>query len=286
MASLKQIRRRITGVKNTSQITRAMQMVAAARLRKAQENMEHARPYAWKLRDVIASLAARTSSEMHPLLEVREAKRIGIVNVTSDRGLCGGFNVTICRRTQKVMAEYSELDPELFTLGRRGYDFFRKRNARIYQNYPGVFQELEFSQAAAIGSAITEQYINGGFDRIYLVYNEFKNVVQQNIITEQLLPVEPLAELTVAQNVDYIYEPDPRGVLDKMIPMHINVQLWRVMLESYAAEQAARMSAMDNATRNANELVDALTLQFNKARQASITNEILEIVSGAEGLKG
>ncbi|MCF7810729.1 ATP synthase F1 subunit gamma [bacterium] len=286
MASLKQIRRRITGVKNTSQITRAMQMVAAARLRKAQENMERARPYAWKLRDVISSLAARTSSEMHPLLEARDAERIGIVNVTSDRGLCGGFNVNICRKTQKVIVEYSNLDVEIFTLGRRGYDFFKKRNARIYRNYPGVFQELEFSQAAAIGSEICEQYINGGFDRIYLVYNEFKNIIQQTIITEQLLPVEPISELEVAQNVDYIFEPDPQGVLNKLIPMHVNVQLWRVMLESYAAEQAARMSAMDNATKNAVELVDALTLQFNKARQAAITKEILEIVSGAEGLKG
>jgi F-type H+-transporting ATPase subunit gamma len=286
MASLKQIRRRITGVKNTSQITRAMQMVAAARLRKAQENMERARPYAWKLRDVIASLAARTSAEMHPLLEVRDAKRIGIVNVTSDRGLCGGFNVNICRNAQKVIGNYSNLDVELFTLGKRGYEFFTKRNARIFKNYPGVFQELEFSQAAAIGSEICEQYIIGGFDRIYLVYNEFKNIIQQTVITEQLLPVEPIAELTIAQNVDYIYEPDPRGVLDMLIPMHINVQLWRVMLESYAAEQAARMSAMDNATKNAVELVEALTLKFNKARQAAITNEILEIVSGAEGLKG
>lgn len=286
MASLKQIRRRITGVKNTAQITRAMQMVAAARLRKAQENMERARPYAWKLRDVISSLAARAESEMHPLLEVRVSQRVGIVTVTSDRGLCASFNVNICRQTQKVMTEYPDQEIELFTLGRKGHDFFRKRATKIFHHYPGVFQELDFSQASAIGNDIVEKYISGDFDRIYLVYNEFKNIMQQRIITEQLLPVEPKTELPVVQQVDYIYEPDPKGVLDKLLPMHINIQIWRVMLESFAAEQAARMTAMDNATENAEELVSELTLQFNKVRQATITKELLEIVGGAEGLKG
>ncbi len=285
MASLKQIRRRIEGVRNTAQITRAMKMVATARLRRAQENMERARPYAWKLREVIAHLAARTGSEIHPLLEVREPKRIGIVNVTSDRGLCGSFNMNICRRTQQVMNEFPDKAIELFTLGKKGYAFFRKRGINIYRNYPGVFQDLEFSQATSIGGAIISQYISGGFDQIYLVYNEFKNVVQQRIISEQLLPLKPQDEMTsVMQNLDYIFEPDPHGVLNKLLPLDVNIQVWRVMLESYASEQAARMTAMENATDNAEELVDDLTLQFNKARQASITKELLEIVGGAESL--
>ncbi|NQT35058.1 ATP synthase F1 subunit gamma [bacterium] len=286
MASLKLIRRRIIGVRNTAQITRAMKMVAAARLRRAQENMEKARPYAWKLREVIASLAYRTAHEQHPLLDVREPQRIGIVTVTSDRGLCGSFNINICRSTQKVITEFPDRDVELFTIGKKGQDFFSKRGAKIFHYYPGVFQELEFSQAAAVGSEIVEKYDSGGFDRIYLVYNEFKNVVQQRIITEQLLPIEPQSVMTAgSSNIDYIYEPDPRGVLDKLLPMHVNMQLWRVMLESYAAEQAARMTAMDSATENAEELVAELTLQFNKARQAAITTEIGEIVGGAEALK-
>ena len=285
MPSLKQIRRRIAGVRSTAQITRAMKMVAAAKLKRAQENDEKARPYAWKLRELIASLAAHSSAEMHPLLAVREPKRLGIVTVTSDRGLCGSFNINICRRTQKVLNEFAGSDLELLTIGRKGYDFFRKRGANIYRHYPGVFHELNFGQAVNVGTAIAGLYESGGFDRIYLVYNEFKNAVQQLVVCEQLLPVTPAEETTEWRSADYIYEPSPAGVLNKLLPMHVNIQVWRVMLESYAAEQAARMTAMDNATENAEELSDALTLQFNKARQSAITKELLEIVGGAEGLK-
>ncbi|MFC2150302.1 ATP synthase F1 subunit gamma [Calditrichota bacterium] len=285
MASLKQIKRRIVGVSSTKQITRAMKMVSAAKLRKSQENMERSRPYAHKLRDVIYSLANHADADMHPLLEVREAEHIGVVTVTSDRGMCGSFNANICRRTQNVISDFSDLDVKLFTLGKRGQEFFRKRGADIYHFYPGVFQELEFSQAAAIGRDISDKYVAGDFDRIYLVYNEFKNAIQQNIICQQLLPVETSNDLTSASNVDYIYEPDSRAVLNSLLPMYINVQIWHVMLESFAAEQAARMTAMEAATDNASELIDALTLQFNKARQAAITTELNEIVGGAEGLK-
>lgn len=285
MPSLKQIRRRITGVHNTRQITRAMKMVAAAKLKRAQQNMERIRPYAWKLREVIAHLAAHARSEAHPLLEVREPEQVGIVTVTSDRGLCGSFNVNIARRTQKVLKDYAGSDLFLFTFGRKGYDFFRKRGVTIAKHFPGVFHELEFSQAAAAGELLIEQYVHNGIDRLFLVYNEFKNPVQQTIVCEQLLPVQPYAEMTAWRPVDYIYEPNPSAVLDKILPMHINIQLWRVMLESYAAEMGARMTAMENATENADELITELTLQFNKARQAAITKELLEIVGGAEGLK-
>ncbi len=284
MPSLKQIKSRITGITSTRQITRAMKMVAAAKLRKAQQNMESARPYAWKMREVIASLAAHTDIEQHSLLAVREPRRIGVVSITSDRGMCAGFNINIARRTQKVLKEFSDSEVELLTVGKKGYDFFRKQDITIHRNFAGVFNELEFSQASAIGSVIIDLY-KQSYDRVYLVYNEFKNVVQQEIVCEQLLPVEPLADMTAWHPVDYIYEPDSYSVLDNILPMHVNMQVWRVLLESYAAEQGARMSAMENATKNAEELIESLTLQYNKARQAVITKEILEIVGGVEGLK-
>jgi len=286
MPSLKQIKRRIGGVSSTAQITRAMKMVAAAKLKRAQENMERSRPYAYKLRDVIASLATHTGAELHPLLSVRPPERIGVVNVTSDRGLCGSFNSNICRRTQKVLEEFAGRDVELFTVGRKGYDFFKKRDVPVFQHFPGVFHSLEFSQAAAIAENIADKYVGGRFDRIYLVFNEFKNAVQQRIVCEQLLPIIPEPVAPGWKPIDYVFEPDPVGVLGKLLPMDINIQIWHVLLESYAAEQGARMSAMDNATENAMELVDELTLIYNKARQTAITKELLEIVGGAEGLKG
>ncbi|MBM3326366.1 MAG: ATP synthase F1 subunit gamma [Calditrichaeota bacterium] len=285
MPSLKQIKRRISGVRSTAQITRAMKMVAAAKLKKAQQNMERSRPYAHRLMEAIASLAGRTSSDLHPLLAVREPNYTGVVNVTSDRGLCGSFNANICRQTQKVLADFSGKTVELITIGRKGYDFFVKRDAKIYRHFPGVFQELQFSQAAAIGGSIVDLYCTGHFDRIYLVFNEFKNVVQQRIVCEQLLPIIPQKPMTAWRSVEFIYEPNSAAVLDKLLPMYVNIEIWHILLESYAAEQGARMSAMDNATENALELVDNLSLQYNKARQAAITKELLEIVGGAEGLK-
>jgi len=263
-----------------------MKMVAAAKLKRAQENMERSRPYAHKVREVISSLATHTGADLHPLLEVRDPDRIGIVSVTSDRGLCGSFNANICRRTQKVLDEFPGKTVELFTVGRKGNEFFKKRDVKVFENFPGVFNALDFTRASVIGSAIIEQYVAGGFDRIYLVYNEFKNAVQQRIVCEQLLPIIPEPTPTTWRPIEYIYEPDAVGVLSAILPMYVNVEIYHVLLESFAAEQGARMSAMDNATENAMELVDELTLQYNKARQATITKELLEIVGGAEGLKG
>lgn len=285
MASLKQIRRRITGVQNTRQITRAMKMVAAARMRRAQENMAAARPYSSKLREVITSLVARTETDVHPLLISREPNKVGIVCVTSDRGLAGGFNVAICRRTQTMLKEFEDKDVELLTIGRKGNDFFKKRGKKIHKYYADVFKDLDFKQAANIGKEISNYYINGSFDRIYVVFNEFKNALQQNLISERLLPIDATETKSAWQAVDYIYEPDVESVLNNILPLYINIQTWRILLESYASEQAARMSAMDKATENADELVRSLKLQFNKARQTAITTELLEIVGGAEGLK-
>ena len=282
MASLKQIRSRITGVTNTRKITSAMKMVAAARMRRAQENMEKARPYSLKLIEVISSLAAHTDRDNHALLAKRDPKKIGVVCVTSDRGLAGGFNANICRRTQELLKEHADKEVELITLGRKGYDFFRKREVPIHKHYPGIFQDLDRSQGPVVGGLIIEDYIKGGFDRFYIVFNEFKNVIQQNIIAEVLLPVEPAEQTGVWQPVDYIYEPTAADVLDNLLPLYINNEIWHVLLESFASEQAARMSAMDKATENADEIVQALTLQFNKARQTAITTELSEIVGGAE----
>lgn len=260
-------------------------MVAAANMRRAQENMEKARPYSWKLRELIASLAAHSDRDRHPLLARREAEKIGVVCVTSDRGLAGGFNAVICRRTQALMNELSGKEIELITLGKKGQDFFNKREVPIYRYFPGVFQELSFNQAIAVGTSIVEQYVEGNFDKFYIVFNEFKNAMQQNIICRQLLPIEPEVGMTTWSPVEYIYEPDAAGVLQELLPRFVNIELWQVLLESFASEQAARMAAMENATKNADDLVNSLTLQFNKARQAAITKELSEIVGGAEGLK-
>ncbi|MDP8205633.1 MAG: ATP synthase F1 subunit gamma [Candidatus Electryonea clarkiae] len=293
MPSLKQIKRRISSITNTKQITRAMKMVAAAYLKRAQDNMMKARPYSDHLKIVIRDLAARTDEDAHPLLQVREPKDVGIIVVTSDRGLAGGFNNNICRAAEKIINKEQEKarQVQLITVGRRGYDYFRRRGASFIQHHIGLMKDFDFGAAQSIGNSVTSLYDIGftedlGLDRVYIVYNEFKNVVQQNIITEQLFPIIPeLADSDEKYRTDFIYEPDEKAVLDHVLPLYVNITIWRILLESFAAEHAARMTAMDNATKNAGDLIDRLTLQYNKARQASITKEILEVVSGAEALK-
>lgn len=285
MASLKEISRRITGITSTRKITRAMKMVAAAKMRRAQENMEMARPYSSKLREVIASLVIHSEPDKHPLLAVREPRKIGVVCVTSDRGMAGGFNASICRRTDAVLQEHKNQDVELICLGRKGYDFFRKRGHKIFKYYPSIFHELDIEHTSAIGATIKNLYIGGRFDQFLVVFNEFKNAMQQTVICEQFLPIIPQEQMSTWKAVDYIYEPDASGVLEKLLPLYVNDEIWHVLLESYASEQAARMTAMDKATENADELIETLTLKFNKARQTAITKELLEIVAGAESLK-
>ncbi len=292
MPSLKQIRRRITSVKNTKQITRAMKMVSAAKLQRAQDQMMAARPYSDRLRTLIRDLAARTDHDAHPLLAVREPKHVGVVVVTSDRGLAGSFNQNICRRAEQIIEEHKATaeDVRLIAIGRRGYDYFRKRGAEFIQHHIGLSRDFKFGKVISIGSAIRELYEDGfvteeGLDRVYVVYNEFKNVIRQEVISEQLLPIIPELAGDEQYPVDYIYEPSEQVVLDQVLPLYANVMLWRMLLESFAAEHAARMNAMESATNNAGELIEKLTLEFNKARQAAITNEILEVVSGAEAQK-
>ena len=289
MASLKQIRRRITGVKNTSQITRAMQMVAAARLRKAQEDMERARPYAWKLRDVISSLAARTSSGMHPLLEIRDAERIGIVNVTSDRGLCGGFNASVSKEAERLIRQNEQgFDAiDLMIIGRKGRDFLKNRvGDNITKVYENITTDATYKTAQLIGQEVVDAYSEEKYDAVYVIYNAFQSAIVQIVTVEQVLPIQPQETESVKEDtVDYLYEPDRGEVLSQLLPKMVEVQIFRGLLESHASEQGARMSSMDSASRNAAEMIDKLTLQYNRARQAAITKELMEIISGAESIK-
>jgi F-type H+-transporting ATPase subunit gamma len=289
MATLQQIKRRITSVKGTQKITKAMKMVAAAKLRRAQENIIKARPYAYKLREVQSEIAARVTLDMHPLLQKRSPKKVAYVVVTADRGLCGGFNTNIVNRAKSFIKEGDYEDYNLICVGRKGHDHFRSRNHPILEKYTMFFNELEYAHAQQITDRIIDLYVSGHFDRVILIYNEFKSAIQQNVITEQLLPVEPPApdseETENEIRTDYLFEPEPVKILDTLLPLHIGIQIWRVLLESSAAEHGARMTAMESATTNAQDMIEKLTLYYNSVRQAAITKELLEIVGGAEALK-
>ncbi len=287
MPSLKQIKRRISSVKSTQQITRAMKMVAAAKLRRAQENIIKARPYSYKLRDVIKDLSSRCDRSQHPLLAIREPKEIGVIVVTADRGFCGSFNTNIIKRAVKEIESFEAIDPtiQMVTIGRKGSDFFRKKGYIVLQAHNQLFQDLHFGVASAIGESLIDFYVHEKLDRVYLIYNEFKSAIQQNIVVEQLLPIVPDESEDTGTKVDFLYEPEPLTVLSGVLPLYVNVQMWRVFLESNAAEHGARMTAMESATKNAGEIIDSLTLQYNKARQSAITKELLEVVAGAEGMK-
>lgn len=293
MATLREIRSRITGVKNTQKITKAMKMVAAARLRRAQEAIVSTRPYAGKIGQLLRHLVTKVDSSSHPLFTPREVQRMLYVVVTADRGLCGAFNANIVKAAEHEMkttsADFlSSKNLQLVTLGKKGTEYFGKRGYDLYAKHAGIFSDLDFQHARAIIDKLTSGYLKGDFDRVVVIYNEFKSVIRQRIVIEQLLPIPPeetSPEKKSLEQVDYIYEPSSREIINALVPKHLNFQLWRVLLESNAAEQGARMAAMDNATENAKEMIRSLSLSFNNARQAAITKELLEIVGGAEALK-
>ncbi len=293
MANLKEIRQRIRSVKSTQQITKAMKMIAAARLRKAQDAIVTKRPYAHRIRDIIATLATRAEAEDHPLLAQRPANKVLLLVLTSDRGMCGGFNVNIARRTVKFIdANDDKHDSvDLAVIGRKGQDFFRRREQySVTKEYQGVLDNIDYEKAKNIGDDIIAAYTDEGLDAVYMVYNEFKSAMNQQVTVEQLLPVVPDEE-NVDEDVtetllDFVYEPSKADVLDQVLPLHVNTQIYRAILESIASEMGARMTAMDSATRNAQELIAKLTLKYNRARQAAITTELMEIIGGAEALKG
>jgi len=288
MASLRDIRRKIVSIKKTQQITKAMKMVAAAKLRRAQERVIAARPYSRKMLAVIASLASRVERAQHPLLAKREPKQVKLLVLTSDRGLCGAYNTNILRKAVEAVKQFKAEGKEVKVnvVGRKGRDFFRKRAGYTLGKVWSDLGMIDYEKAADVGQNIVERFTAGETDEVYLLYNEFKSVMQQKVTLEKLLPVEPPAEADpFMAAVDYLYEPSAEAILTSILPKHIEVQVYRSMLESQASEMGSRMTAMDSATRNAKDMIERLTLKFNKQRQAAITKEISEIVGGAEALK-
>ena len=290
MASLRDIRKRITSVKNTQKITGAMKMVAASKLRHSQEQMLSARPYSHQLGALLHRVATRSDDgeeAAHPLLAERKPRRALLLVVTSDRGLCGAFNANILRRAEAFVAEHSEdfENLEIATIGRKAIEYFKKRNVVSVRSFPGVFEDLTYRRATEISEGIAQEFVDSELDAVYLLYNEFKSVISQKIIVEPLLPIVH-AELPEGENVEYIYEPTESEVLNHLVPRYVATLIWQALLESSAAEHGARMTAMDAATTNARELVDSLSLQYNRARQAAITTDLMDIVGGAEALNG
>jgi F-type H+-transporting ATPase subunit gamma len=285
MPSLQAVRRKIGSLKNTQKITTAMKMVAAAKLRRAQDRVLAARPYAVKMAEVIRALSGRVERRLHPLLMRREPKRIEIVVITADRGLCGAFNANVLRRAQELIREKRDagLEITLSVIGRKARDFFRRRNIPTRQAWVQITDKLGYAQAAEIGSDLVRLYVAGGFDEVYFVYNEFKSVMAQRVTVERLLPIEPPA--AAAADDTYLYEPDELALLTALLPKFVETLVFRALLESAAGELGARMTAMDSATRNAKELIRKFTLVYNKTRQAVITKELMDIVGGAEALK-
>jgi F-type H+-transporting ATPase subunit gamma len=281
MPALIDIRRRIRSVKSTQQITKAMKMVSAAKLRRAQDAMFAARPYARKMMEVLNSLASRSHHDLHPLLEERGDQRTLLVVVTADKGLCGAFNANIIRTARRFLEERMSRELSLNLVGRKGRDFFRRREVKVRSEHVGVFSALRYPTAQAIARELTEDFTSGKVDKVFLLYNEFKSVIQQRIVVEQLLPIERALIDPQEPLQDYIYEPAPGGIFASVLPRHVEVQVWRALLESTAAEHGARMTAMDAASKNAGEMIGKLTLYMNKVRQAAITKEIIEVVSGA-----
>ncbi|MCX7769866.1 MAG: ATP synthase F1 subunit gamma [Proteobacteria bacterium] len=289
MASLRDIRKRINSVKSTQKITKAMKMVAAARLKRAQDNILMARAYAERLQMVISSLAARIETKTHPLLEDREEKKSLLMLVfTSDRGLCGTFNSALLKQVEAYVAEKREAYGEnicLMVVGRKGVEYLKKRNYNVIDSWTNIYQKEQYETARTIGEKIIDSFINHQCDEVVVVYNKFRSAISQVPTFTTLLPLEPIVENPEMPLTEYIYEPDKQTLLNELLPRNVFTQIHRAILESIASELGARMTAMDNATNNAIEMVDRLTLLFNKTRQAAITKELMEIIGGAEAIK-
>ena len=296
MPNLLDIRRRIKSVKNTQQITKAMKMVSAAKLRRAQDRVVTARPFANKMAEVLGELAKRTDEDFHhPLLDLRGDERYLLVLITADKGLCGAFNTNLTKAAQNFIRENSDKSIEIMAIGRKGRDFFRNRRATIAGEYIGLTGKgrVEFSEALEVAREIIKTYTDDeGIDKVFLIYNEFKSVLSQRVVLEQLLPVSRAKEEEPVEAksqqpvtlVDYIYEQPPEEMFSRLLPRLVETQIFRALLESVASEHGARMTAMDSASKNASELIETLTLNMNRIRQAAITNEIIEVVSGAAAL--
>jgi F-type H+-transporting ATPase subunit gamma len=281
MANIRDIRRRIRSAKNIQQITRAMKFVSAARLRRAQDRVIAARPYARQMVAVLNSLATRVPKQAHPLLAKRGDDKIELVVISADRGLCGAYNTNIIRQTLEFLTEHSVQKVELNILGKRARDFFRRRPYPVRHEVINVLQKPSFADATAIARDLIQEFIKEEIDQVWLVYNEFKSVVQQRIIVEPLLPIPRLEHPDDASRLEYLYDQPPAQVFANLLPRHVEAQIFRALLEASASEHGARMAAMEAATNNAAEMIDGLTLYANKVRQAGITKELIEVVSGA-----
>lgn len=290
MANLRAIRKRIGSVKSTQQITKAMKMVSAAKLKRAQDAITAARPYARKMREVVQAVAVRSEEGAHPLLTRREGTKLALLVITSDRGLCGGFNSNLLRAAQRHIADSRERHEEiaLFAVGRKARDFFRRRRVELRKEYVNLLGSLSYGHAERLSKDLVEGFLAGDIDEVRIVYNEFRSAISQAVRIETLFPIaiERKEGEQAATEIDYLYEPSREKILAALLPKYVETQIFRALLESVAGEHGARMTAMDSATNNAVDMIARLTLQMNRARQAAITKELMEIIGGAEALKG
>ncbi|MGA7106061.1 MAG: ATP synthase F1 subunit gamma [Candidatus Deferrimicrobiaceae bacterium] len=290
MANLRAIRKRIGSVKSTQQITKAMKMVSAAKLKRAQDAIVAARPYARQMREVVQAVARRAGQDAHPLLLSRETKKLGLLVITSDRGLCGGFNSNLLRVVNRFLAEHGKKGEEvvLFVVGRKARDFFRRRRIPLRKEYINILGSLSYAHAEQMAGDLLEGYLAGEIDEVVIAFNEFRSAISQSVRMERLFPiaVEPAGGEAPEAGIDYLYEPSQKEILATLLPKYVETQIFRMLLESVAGEHGARMTAMDSATNNSVDMISRLTLQMNRARQASITKELMEIIGGAEALRG
>jgi F-type H+-transporting ATPase subunit gamma len=289
MATLRDIKRRIKAVQSTSKITKAMKMVSAAKFRKAQQRMFELRPYAERMGNILSSLAGGAEAEIHPLLAVRQRRNIEVLVITSDRGLCGAFNTNILKAGTKHIAELQKegFEVGISCVGRKARDYFKRRNVELKKAWTGISGKISYANAQDISNEIIEKYTNETVDEVILIYNEFKSAIAQKVVIAKLLPLAPIeASEETLPVYNYIYEPTKQAIFTSLVPKNVEIQIFRALIESQASEEAARMAAMENATKSANDMISSLTLQYNKARQATITKELMDIVGGVEALKG
>jgi F-type H+-transporting ATPase subunit gamma len=288
MPSLIDLRRRIRAVKSTQQLTKAMKMIASSRMRKAQERVFGSRPFARQTAELLHSLAARVDQSVHPLLADRDDTKadakVLLVVVTADRGLCGGFNTNLIKEGGRFITERRDVRVALALVGRKGRDFFRRRRLEVHYERVNLFSRLAYTDAQAIAAVAIDEYTSGTVDAVYLLFNEFKSILQQRVTVQRLLPIPRIHVDRSAPPVEYLFEPSPEEIFGLLLPSYVETEIWQALLESAAAEHAARMTAMDAATKNAADVIEALTLYMNKVRQAGITREIIEVVSGARAL--
>ena len=283
MANLKDIQQRIKSVGSIQKVTKAMKMVAAAKVKRAQERMEISRPYSKNVQDLICRILTEIYSSNIDLIEKRDVKKKGFIVITSDRGFAGSFNSSVIRLAEKEVEKFGKDNVQLFCLGKKASEHFSRRNYNIKESFYDFWKDMNFDTASDIAEAIIDSFINKEVDEIHVIYNRFRNLASQDLMMEKVLPIDFTENYNV-KNYNYDYEPSRESTVNILLPKHLKVQMWQQMLESYSSEEAARMIAMDNATENAKEIIKELKLEFNKARQAAITTEMLEIVGGAEAL--